>query len=273
MLSGDIVEHDLVKRIAGHAVMEELLRSRADTPPRGTLARVLGISPLTRNEQAWYVGAIGESITGRMLASLDNRWTVLHAVPIGTGSSDVDHIIIGPGGVFTVNTKHYAGQLIWVGSRALMVSGHSKPYMRNSEYEAERATISLSRVLPASVDVTPVLAFVSPKSITIKEQPRFVKILEAHSLVRWLHKQPVVLAPHQVALIAMVAADPTTWHTHPSASTNARALQQQFEALHREVRTAKRLRLSWAAFVVLAAAIAALVSTPAISQFLSNLFI
>ncbi len=273
MLSGDIVENDLVERIAGRAVMEELLRSRADTPPRGTLARVLGISPLTRDEQAWYVGAVGESITGRMLASLDNRWTVLHSVPIGTGSSDVDHIIIGPCGVFTVNTKHHAGQPIAVGARSLMVAGHTMPYMRNSEYEAERATISLSRVLPASVDVTPVLAFVDPKSVTVKELPRFVRVLDAHNLVRWLRTQPVVLAPHQVALIAMVAADPATWHTHPAASSNARMLQQQFDALHREVRTARRLRVSWAALAISATAIAALVSAPVVGQFLSNLFV
>lgn len=273
MLSGGIVENDLAERVAGQAVMEELLRSRADTPPRGTLARFLGISPLTRNEQAWYVGAVGESITGRMLASLDNRWTVLHAVPIGTGSSDVDHIIIGPGGVFTVNTKHHTNQPIWVASRALMVAGHDKPYMRNSEYEAERATVSLSRVLPASVDVTPVLAFVRPKSITVKEQPRFVKVLDAHNLVRWIRKRPIVLAPHQVALIAIVAADPATWHTHPSASSDARMLQQRFDALHREVRAARWLRLGWAAFALAAVVVAALAATPAIGQFLNALFV
>jgi hypothetical protein len=34
------------------------------------------------------------------------EWTVLHSVPVGTGSTDIDHIAIGPAGVFTLNTKY-----------------------------------------------------------------------------------------------------------------------------------------------------------------------
>ncbi|WP_371261683.1 nuclease-related domain-containing protein [Arthrobacter sp. ov118] len=31
-------------------------------------------------------------------------------MPVGAGASDVDHVLIGPAGVFTLNTKNHAGQ-------------------------------------------------------------------------------------------------------------------------------------------------------------------
>ncbi|MBG6212216.1 hypothetical protein RCH23_000129 [Cryobacterium sp. CAN_C3] len=46
-----------------------------------------------------------------MLSKLGPEWTVLHAVPVGSGSSDIDHVVIGPAGVFTINTKNHTGKI------------------------------------------------------------------------------------------------------------------------------------------------------------------
>lgn len=273
MQHGDSRGTRLSTRIAGQAVIEQLIRSHDQVRPRGTLARILGISPLTSDERAWYVGALGEGVVGRMLVALDDRWTVLHAVPVGSGTSDVDHVVIGPGGVFTVNTKHHAGQTIWVASRAFMVSGQKTPYLRNAEYEAERATVRLSRVLPPELDVTPVIALVGPKSITFKEQPAFVKVLDARSLVRWLRKRPIVLDAGQIASIVVAAENPATWHTNPAAEADTRSLQQRFAALDREVRSARLVRLGWATAVLIAFVLAALTMMPLFGRILSGFFV
>ncbi len=45
----------------------------------------------------------------------DPRWRVLHAIPVGERGSDIDHLAIGPAGVFTINAKYHAGAKIWVG--------------------------------------------------------------------------------------------------------------------------------------------------------------
>ena len=104
---------------------------------------MFGVSPLSADEQSWYSGALGERAVGRMLSALDDSWTVLHAVPVGKGTSDIDHVAIGPGGVFTVNTKHHPGRTVWFAPRTFMVAGQKQPYIRNSEHEAERATKKL----------------------------------------------------------------------------------------------------------------------------------
>jgi Nuclease-related domain len=53
-------------------------------------------------------GASGEEQVGRLLESLSERgWRVVHDASLGRGN--VDHILIGPGGVFTVETKSHPG--------------------------------------------------------------------------------------------------------------------------------------------------------------------
>ncbi|MEO6942988.1 MAG: nuclease-related domain-containing protein [Terrimesophilobacter sp.] len=264
MTSGDIMESGLATRVAGQACMEELFRLRAGVSPRPNLARFLGLSPLTPDEQPWYLGALGEREVGRLLASLDDGWTTLHAVAIGTGSSDVDHIVIGPGGVFTVNTKNHAGKSIWVASRGMMVAGQRVPYLRNAEFEAERATVKLSRILPPAVDVVPVIALVNPGPIKFKESPRTVRVMDARGLGRWLRKRPIVLAPHQVALISLVAADPSTWHTQPAPAGDTAELQAGFASLEREIRSARYVRSLWATIAVVGCLIAAFAFTSAL---------
>jgi hypothetical protein len=53
-------------------------------------------------------GAVGEEQVGALLDALAaGRWSVIHDASFGRGN--VDHIVIGPGGVFTVETKSHPG--------------------------------------------------------------------------------------------------------------------------------------------------------------------
>ena len=55
-------------------------------------------------------GAAGEEQVGGLLDELaDTRWRVIHDVTLGRGN--VDHILIGPAGIFTVETKSHPGPI------------------------------------------------------------------------------------------------------------------------------------------------------------------
>jgi hypothetical protein len=124
------------QQFAAQAVIEELLRQQSTTPPRTGFGRFFGYSPLGDESVSWYLGAQGEIVVGAILDALPPEWTVFHALPIGTKGADIDHLVIGPGGVFTINTKHHNGKAVWVVGRTLMVSGQKQPYIRNSEFES-----------------------------------------------------------------------------------------------------------------------------------------
>jgi len=177
------------------------------------------------------------------------QWHVLHAVPVGKDDSDIDHVVLGPGGVFTINTKHHRGQSVWVAGRTFMVAGQKQPYVRNAEHEARRASKMLTRAAGTAVPVTAVVAVVAPKSLTVKEKPSDVVVLTATQLVRWLNKRPVAMTSMQTSRLLEVADQPETWRDRPTEGVDAAALRAAFVGLDQEVRAARAVRLAWATAV------------------------
>ena len=235
----------LVERVPAQAVMEELLALQGLARRRSTLQLIFGVSPLSEESWPWYKGVLGEIAVGRILAGLGPDWLVLHAVPVGAGSTDIDHVLVGPGGVFTVNTKNHAGQPVWVAGRTLMVAGRKMRHLYNAAHEAARASKLLSAAAGDAVDVTAVVVIVAPKSLTIKAPPEQVKVLTERQLLRWLDRRPHVLGPEQVSRIAAAAVVPRTWHRSPAEPGDADAIQQNFAALRSLVDRARRRRVTW----------------------------
>ncbi len=230
-------------RTAGQAVIAEFLREQALVPPRTAVARLFGRSPLSTESRPWYIGAEGEIAVGRELARLKDGWVVFHAVPVGTKGSDIDHVVVGPGGVFTINTKHHSGKNIWVAGRTFMVSGQKQPHIRNAEYEATRVTKLIRERMPLVAPVHPVVAIVDPKQITIREKPEVVVVLNAGRLRRWLEKRLQVLSLPEVAALVTLLDNPDVWGV---ASDSHLDRDAEFSRLDREVRSARTRRKLWA---------------------------
>jgi hypothetical protein len=61
---------------------------------------------------AWRRGAAGERRTARLLAALECQgWAVLHDLALPGSQANLDHLVIGPGGVFVIDSKQYRGRL------------------------------------------------------------------------------------------------------------------------------------------------------------------
>jgi hypothetical protein len=232
-------------RIPGQSVLGELISSYRETPKRSRLAVVFGASPLTAENRNWYRGALGELVVGRALDQLGPEWDVLHAVPVGSGASDIDHVVIGPAGVFTIDTKNHSGQDVRVAGTTFMVAGQRQPHIRNSQFEAARATRLLSAAVGTEVKTTPVLVVVDPKRLTIRATSAGVQVVTSRQLDRWLHRQPRVLTGDAVAAISDVADQASTWHSLPGADQDPQRLFEDFAAIRDEVRTAIRRRVLW----------------------------
>jgi hypothetical protein len=75
---------------------------------------------------AWRHGAQGERRTARLLAPLERRgYQVFHDLAVPGSAANVDHVVVGPTGVFVIDSKRYRGQLrylggqLWHGGRTL----------------------------------------------------------------------------------------------------------------------------------------------------------
>lgn len=200
---------DLALRQAGQAAREQAVAHREAEPVRTFVGRVLGVR---NDERAWRIGAKGEEKVAAQLGRLPESWQVLHAVPVGSKGADIDHIVIGPGGVFTVNAKHHPDASVWVGGNTFMVNGHRHPYVRNSRHEAQRAGRLLTAAAGFEVAATGVIAVVGAhKGFKVKAQPEGVHVARRKDVAKWLARQPSVLTPEQVAAVYHAARKSSTW--------------------------------------------------------------
>jgi len=202
---------DLATNAAGTEARERAQAARDSAPVKTALARVLGIHT---NERAWRIGADGEEKVAAQLAKLarkDPRWQFLHAIPVGNRGSDIDHIIIGPGGVFTANAKHHPGAKIWVGGNTFMVNGAKQPYIRNARHEAQHAAKILTAACGFPVHVEGLIVTVNARDVVVKNQPEDVSVTPRMQVARWLLRHGDILTVESIAAIYEVARRSTTW--------------------------------------------------------------
>ncbi len=207
---------DLAGNVAGRQVSQEANRRR----------RVEGAGA----DRSWRLGAEGEHRVGEALAELTTTspwgrlrghrpgWWVLHSVPVGTGSTDIDHVIGGPPGIFTVNAKHHRTRRVNIEADQVAVGRRDTAYVTKAVAEAERAQRLLADALlgqgqgelAARVVVRPVLAIVGARLLG-RGLPGGVLVAQAGVLPMLLRELPAQLDAGEVAALFEVARRSTTW--------------------------------------------------------------
>jgi len=143
------------------------------------LALVHYAVPLVRRRDT---GAGGEEHVGELLETLGDGWSVIHDARVTHGN--IDHIVIGRAGVFSIETK----------SRAGSVRVHAVHGAVVREAQAQRRALEAL----AGCAVEPLLVF----SRAWVDRPLAwrggVRVLPARMLVRHLRGRPQTLAPADV---------------------------------------------------------------------------
>lgn len=205
-------DRDLVLNLPGQAARQQATDLRDAAPVRTLLARIVGVKT---DERAWRIGADGETEVARRLTRLGPGWKVLHAVPVGERGSDIDHVVIGPGGVFAINAKNHPQANVWVGGDTVKVNGFNQTYVRNSRHEARRAAKLLSAAAGFDVEVRGIVAIMGAhRGFTVKEQPRdgVVSVIARKQVDAHLQAMPAVLGVPSIERVFAVARHLATWH-------------------------------------------------------------
>lgn len=120
-----------------------------------------------RRYRNYLKGARGEEIVARELSLLPGDWTVFHGVPRGgfeamCGGSDFDHVVLGPGALYVVETKNWAGP-IRVEGGAVTAAGvpASRSPVAQVRREANALRRRFARLLPPDFPVRGVVCFAS----------------------------------------------------------------------------------------------------------------
>jgi hypothetical protein len=187
------------------------MRREAAEAAAGTGRRFLDPAPAA---SGWSVGAAGEQLVAdelRKLSALDPRWGFINSIPVNSKGTDIDHLVIGPGGVFTINTKHHRDANIWVAGEMLMVNGGKTWYVRNARKEAARATARLCESTGLRVTAWGMVVPVGAASVTIKESPADVVVVNRRRILSFFQNVPAVLDKSAVLRLFEAARDSRTW--------------------------------------------------------------
>jgi hypothetical protein len=174
-------------------------------------------------ERPWRKGVAGERVTGFWLDHLPEGWFVFHDVPVGARGTNIDHLVIGPNGVFTVNTKNLTGA-IRVNPRTITNDGHRTGFLPKAAAEARRAAELLSAAVGRPVEVRAVLAILADEWEIVKE-PTDVFVRGPRGAKNLMLSQPETLTRREATELAAAAAEPSTWATapHPEGVASPRA--------------------------------------------------
>jgi len=151
---------------------------------------------------AWRRGAAGERRTARVLAALERHgWAVLHDLAVPHSQANIDHLVIGSGGVFVIDSKHYRGRLQLDGSGRLWHGSYPlAPALRAVSFEADQA----ARVLTdPGVAVLPIVAVHGAQVPWGKVVVRGIPVVSARRLPSMLRALPALLGPERVADLAV----------------------------------------------------------------------
>jgi len=164
--------------------------------------------------------AFGERWTGQALRELESQgWRIFDDLTASHGN--IDHVVVGPSGVFLLDSKRWRGSVTVDGDSAVVrrMEDPDLPGQYRSPAHVKGLAREVSEAVRAS---TRARVWVTPVIVVWADFPQGVAgdtviFVHGDALARWLGDQPARIAPGRVAQIAEAVAralagpDETRW--------------------------------------------------------------
>ena len=123
----------------------------------------------------------------------------------------IDHLIVGPAGVFAVSTHRHPRGRAWVGRHGIGVNAQPTAYVRTARTETQLVAERLEAAAEAPVAVQTAIVFVDLGRLDLQDMPSDVHVTERGDFVKWLRAQPKQLDSASVDRIFNLARRRSTW--------------------------------------------------------------
>ena len=157
---------------------------------------------------AWQTGAQGELRTGRLLEPLEGEgFRILHDRRIPGSRANIDHVVIGPPGIYVVETKSLGGSL-QIRDNDVFVAGRRRTKMID---EVKREAVAVQTALAAELaangwTVSPIICVHRADLPMFRSEVAGVRIVSGKDFVKRLREADYLLAPADVERLAALAA-------------------------------------------------------------------
>lgn len=182
------------------------MAARADDLEREALQLTQKAAALRGAADCVRKGNEGELLVGERLDVLDGAgWRVLHDRRKSvTSPANLDHVVVGPPGVFVIDSKNWSGGLLRPDERGMKLgSWRRDDALHAAKVDAELVQGIARRAVP-DVHAFGVLAFVQDVGLTEAREHRDVVLAQEHQLLAWLTGRPQVLTREQVEALGQV---------------------------------------------------------------------
>jgi len=170
--------------VAGVGMLHRLLRTPADV-------------------HAWRRGALGEPRTAMLLRSLERRgYVLLHDLAIPASRANLDHLLVGPTGVWLLDSKNWRGH-VGVDETGLLWHGHqpAADTLRTLWWEVAQVDLALAAA-GFTLGARPVLAVTGAWLAAPLVDARGVTVTHPALLAEIVHTAPIVLPQQNVPVVA-----------------------------------------------------------------------
>lgn len=200
-------ENDLASRRPGAALRAEL----AGSGPGELVRAATGALRRRKDADPRRAALTGERHVGAELKRLTRHgWRVLHSVPL-PGGAEIGHLLIGPGGVFTVTAEHHPHASVRIADGTLRLDdGTPQTYVLGIRPETRRAQQTLQAHCAFPVPVETVLVFVGVTALEVLATPPGVRVCQERQLSA-LAPLTGVLTATQVERVYDVARNREAW--------------------------------------------------------------
>lgn len=162
--------------------------------------------PNRQTTDAYLIGAVGEERVGRELAKLPHGYYVFHDIKIPGSKANIDHLVIGPTGVFIVETKAVTGK-VTLQAGSVYLNGRKRNYVEQAWREAVAVQKSISELAAnQALDVHPLLCFTRAELPIFQTDIEGVALLGPKGVRRHISKSQATLAEEHVAEIVTAAS-------------------------------------------------------------------
>lgn len=154
--------------------------------------------------ESYFKGARGEERVAGILAALPSEYHVFHDYE--AGRYHVDHVVVGPTGVFCVETKNWSGE-VTVEEGNVLVNG-GLPSRQPAIQASREADALAARLLAAGWNgtITPVVCFASDTYSEGCGHAGSVVLVNSCNVLDWLlGRQPALLKEELARLVKLMA--------------------------------------------------------------------
>ena len=172
----------------------EVLEPQLRRPIAALLSRARRLTNPT--ERAEHAALKEEQKIGAELADLPAGWFVMQSLDLDCfdhhdpDDLHIDHVVFGPGGVFTIYVEHQPGAKVWVSEHAVTINGRESNRLRRARFEARRSSLVLTDACGFNVTVQSVLILIGAATMQTLSHPAEVHVRTQHDIRDWLCRQP-----------------------------------------------------------------------------------